>query len=91
MRYHKELGEEYIDNGTSKVRGSTIETIEHPKGMDRHIKIFAVQEVIRQSEMNPILPGMLLGLSFPTEKINSRDYTWKKGEERMCPLKLQLR
>lgn len=90
MRYYKALSEEFVENGTSKVRGMTIETIEHPQGQDRHIKIFTVQEVVRDSEMNPILPGMMLGLSFPTEKINSRDYTWKKGEEKFCPLKLQI-
>lgn len=90
MRYHKELGEEFVTNGTSKVRGHTIETIEHPKGEERHIKIFVVEEIISQSEMNPILPGMMLGLSFPTEKINSRDYMWKPGEERMAPLKIEI-
>lgn len=90
MRYWRELGEEFVENGASKVRGATIEVIEHPHGQDRHIRIFTIQEVIKSCETNPILPGMMLGLSFPTEKINSRDYTWHKGEERMCPLKLQL-
>lgn len=90
MRYFKELGCEYVENGKSKVRGATIETIDHPNIKDRMVKIFTVQEVIRQSDTNPILPGMMLGLSFSKEKINSRDYTWKRDEEKMTPLKLQL-
>lgn len=90
MRYYKELGNEYVENGTSKIRGATIETITHPNIGDRMVRIFTVQEVIRTSELNLIEPGMMIGLSFPVQHINSRDYTWKRDEERMCPLKLEL-
>lgn len=90
MRYYRELGCEYIENGKSKVRGATIDMTPHPKLKDRTIKIFSVQEVISQSDTNPILPGMMLGLSFSNMKVNSRNHTWKKDEEKMVPLKLQL-
>lgn len=90
MRYYRELGNEYVINGKSKVRGATIDMTAHPKLKDRTIKIFSVQEVISQSDTNPILPGMMLGLSFSNMKVNSRNHTWKKDEEKMVPLKLQL-
>lgn len=90
MRYYRELGYEYVENGTGKVKGSTIQIVPHPQDGSRMLRVFIVQNVIRQSDTNPIVDGTGLGLSFPKEQINSRDYTWKPEEEKMTPLKIQL-
>lgn len=91
MRYYKELGEELVENGTAKLKGATIQLINHPQRDDRMVRIFAVQSVVRQSDTNPIEEGALLGLSIPKANINARDYTWKRDEEKMTPLKIELR
>lgn len=90
MRYFKELSTEYVDNGKSRVKGETIQTIPHPMNPDRMVKVFVVQDVVKQSETNLIVPGSILGLSFSKMNINSRDYTWKPEEEKMAPLQVQL-
>lgn len=90
MRYYKQLGEEVLENGRAKLKGATIQLINHPQNDERMVRIFAVQTVVRQSDTNPIEEGTLLGLSIPKTDINARDYTWDRDEEKMTPLKLQL-
>lgn len=90
MKYTKTLGEEFVENGRAKLKGETIQLINHPQNSERMVRIFTVTNVIRQSETNPIEEGSVLGLSIPKMNINAREYEWKRDEEKMTPLKLQL-
>lgn len=90
MKYWRELGNEFVENGRSKIRGTTIQLINHPQNSERMLRVFAVQDVIRQSDTNLILSGALIGLSIPKQNINAREYTWQRDEEKMAPLKIQL-
>ena len=88
-RYWRESGKEFVQNGGSIVQTSTMRESPslHP---GRIVKIMLVQKVVKQRDMNPIGEGMMLGISFPEQKINSQLYEWEAGEEFQVPFRIQI-
>ena len=90
MRYYQEHSNEYLENGRAKLRIDTMDCFKRPSSPGRVIKVVRVDEVIRQSETNPIKPNVLLCVSFPEQRVNSRDYTWQRDEEKLVKVDLKL-
>lgn len=91
MRYYKKEDQHFVENGTSVLRVGLIETIQEFNEPNRVVKVLAVIEVKKQSEMNPIRTGDAIALSFPESHANAKDYVWEKGERCQVPLKVQLK
>jgi len=92
MRYYKRQGEEFIENGRSKVKVGTLDHVPSPQSPGRILKLLAVVKIINQNIDNPILEGQCVALSFPETQVNNKDYVWhmEGPEECLVPLKLKL-
>lgn len=78
MTYLKKNGQEYVENGRSKVRVRTVIHKPSPLQPGRVFKILEVVQVLKLTEDNPIIEGNYIALSFPEEKVNASRYTWNK-------------
>lgn len=91
MRYHKANGEEFLENGNSKLRVGKVSEFPSPVSPARVVKVFEVRQVISNTNIRPIERGMLLALSFPSEKVNASEYEWYRGERwEECQVPLQV-
>jgi hypothetical protein len=93
MRYYRHNEEEFLVNGHSHIRVSTVQTFERPASPERVIRVLAVVGNVHESDSNRIKRGTLLCLSFPKQHWNARDYTWKKSdpnEETQVKMNVQL-
>ena len=90
MKYYAKGSKEFIDNGSSKIRVATVQQIPSPNSKDRVLRIFSVQESLKDSPTNLIEVGTLIALSFPPDKANSKEYKWKRGEECQVKFNIQL-
>lgn len=92
MRYYKKDGKEYLENGKSKIRVTTMDQRPSPVTAGRILKFLAVNEVIAISPLNPIRHGSVLALSFPPEFINANDYEWfRDGRDEECQVAIKLK
>jgi hypothetical protein len=91
MHYYRKRGKEYVANGQSIVQASTMAQVPSPTP-GRVVRVLVVQKVLHQSPTNLILPGTLLGLSFPAFKINAKEYRWGQNgqEESQVNFKIKL-
>lgn len=89
MKYYLKDGKEIVENGRSKVRVQTMFRMPSPIFKDsRTVRVMGVLEVITKAEGNAIEPGHHIALSFPNEKINAKEYEWKRSdkfEEKQVP------
>ncbi len=93
MTYWRTLDREFLENGESKLRVTTMDIRPSPTTPGRVMRIFVVSEVLRVTPTNPIRYGAALAISFPPEKINAQSYRWKTedpNEECMVPIKFKL-
>lgn len=92
MRYYKKDGKEYLENGNSKLRVTTMDTRPSKTTLGRVIKFLAVNDLIAVSPTNPIRRGAVLAVSFPPEHVNGSDYVWHRygPEECQVPIKFKL-
>lgn len=81
MKYLKRDGNEYLENGNSKVRVGFVCHKPDPIVPERTVKVLEVLEVIRDNPENPIIPGHHIAVSFPNDKLGSRNYVWGRGGE----------
>jgi hypothetical protein len=93
MRYYRKNEEEFLVNGQSHLRVSTVSTFKRPASPGRVIRVLTVVGNVHESDGNRIKRGSLLCLSFPQQHWESRDYTWKKTdpeEETQVKMNVQL-
>lgn len=95
MHYYRTGGKEFVENGESKIRVTTMDVRPSPTRLGRILRIVVVNEILRESGTNkhPLRHGSAIALSFPPEKINYPSYRWKlddPGEECMVPIKVKL-
>lgn len=90
MKYYKDKGQHFIENGNSKVRVGLMHTMGDPRNQGRVCKIFAVVEVLQQSPTNLIQRGSQVALSFSGDKANADEYVWSPLEPKFIPLKIEL-
>jgi hypothetical protein len=81
MTYLKKNGNEFIENGRSRVRVRTVFHMPSQLQPGRVVKVMEVVQVIKVTEDNPIIEGNYLVLSFPSEKVNATRFTWNKPGE----------
>lgn len=93
MRYTEINGQKFVENGHSKVRVELVTFKPSPVQSGRTLKVFEVVEVIKTHDDNPIIVGHNIALSFPNEKVHTREYIWYKDgwEECSVPLKISDR
>ncbi len=94
MRYYEEKKKKFIQNGECLVRVEEVLQMKSPVSTTRVVRLFEVQEVIRENPKNPIIRGHHIPLSFPPELHKTTDYTWYKNgkwEECQVPLVIQDR
>lgn len=81
MRYYIKEGKEYVENGKALIQVHTVNVVPSPSGQKRVVKILIVRKAIKQSWKNPIQENTMLGLSFPFDRLNTKDYMWFTDEE----------
>lgn len=90
MRYYEEKGNKYVENGKSLVRVGLVTLKPSPLQEGRTLKVFEVVEVIKTHPTNPIIPGHHLALSFPNEKLNTKEFSWFNHGWEECQVPLQV-
>lgn len=87
MKWYKKNGDEYVQNGRSLVKVHSLAIVADPYNPGRVGRVVAVKEVVKINDRNPICPGFQFCLSIPKERINAKEYTWKRDEVKQIPLK----
>ena len=81
MRYYVKDGKEYVENGKALLQVKTLNIVPSPRTAKRVIRVMIVRKAVKQSWRNPIAENATLGLSFPYQDIDRKDYVWAQGEE----------
>lgn len=82
MTYLRKAGNEYLENGESKVRVRTVCFKPSPLQEGRTLRVMEVVQIMRLNPSNPIVVGNYLSLSFPNDKLNATRFQWnKRGED----------
>lgn len=90
MRYYIKDGKEYLENGKALLQVHTVNVVPSPSGQKRVVRILIVRKAITQSWKNPIQEGAMLGMSFPHDMLDCKDYTWFTDEERQVDFQRAL-
>lgn len=89
MKYFLKDSHEYVENGKSLLRCSTVQQMPSPHTPGRILRVMSVDEVLHSSDSNPIQAGTLIALSFPSSKANAKEYEWNHTEEKQVALKFK--
>lgn len=91
MKYFHKNGYEFVENGKSLIRVQTVRQMPSPHTKGRIVRVMHVDDILRNSDTNPIQMGMAIALSFPASKINAKEYEWGRNnmiEETQIPFKM---
>jgi hypothetical protein len=91
MRYYKKDGKEFLENGNSKLRVTTMDTRPSPTSPGRVIKFLVVNEIIATAPTNPIRYGSVIPVSFPPEFVNANDYEWYRYGPEECQVAVKYK
>ncbi len=90
LSYKRVKNEHFLVNGKSTIRVEPVLTMPSPVSEGRTVKIFQVQQIVRENPDNPIPRGAMLAVSFPTDKLGATEYTWDKPfEETFVPYEIK--
>lgn len=87
-RLQKRDGKYFLQNGQTLVRMGFMHHLNLASHPGRIVKVFVIQEVLKQNPNNAIGDGAMIAISFREQDVNQREYLWKRGEEFQVPLKM---
>lgn len=87
-RLQKRDGKYFLENGKTNVRMGFMHYLKLASHPGRVVKVFAVQEVLKQNPNNAVTEGAMLAISFREQDVNQQEYRWQRGEEFQVPLKM---
>lgn len=88
-RYLHKSGSKFLWNGNSQIRVNFLGHIKHKSYPQHVVKVFEVAQVIRLNDKNPVSPGQVIGVAFPMEKAQAKEYEWGPNEPFQVPIKIK--